>query len=225
MNTPKNAEIVKTRILEQRNCQSPGLLLHCLTKENRINPTGLTVELLQEAIKIENVIDTGLDPLLEVDIILSAKTLIKKCVNSPIEFHNGKKCPNLRLYLSYGANPEKWSLGAVTKFSNTKGRIQPITALALAPIKNDSLPPLTEITQPIQAALMAEEIVDALDEELNPFSDDDVFITAVSQSHNFLPETVLSDSSPISPIIQPSLKRARKRKAITLSVPKKRTRK
>jgi hypothetical protein len=72
---------------------------------------------------------------------------------------------------------------------------------------------------------MAEEIVDALDEDLDAFSDDDVFITAVSQSHTFLPETVLSDSSPISPIIRPLLKRARKRKACTLSVPKKRTRK
>jgi hypothetical protein len=227
MSAPKNAEIVKIRISEQRNCQSPELLLHCLMKENRINPTGSTVELFQEAIKLENEIDAGLDPLLEVDVILRAKSLIKKCSTSPIETHNGKKCPNLRLYLSYGANPEKWSLGAVTKFTNSKGKIQPITALARAPIKIDSLPPLTEITQPIRSALMAEEIVDALDalEDPNAFSDDDVFITAVSQSNTFLPETDLSDSSPISPIIKPLLIRARKRKARTLSVPKKRTKK
>ena len=224
MSVPKNAEIVKTRISEQRNCQSPGLLLHCLTKENRINPKGLTAEILQEAIKIENKIDAGLDPLLEVDIILKAKLLIKNCSKAPIEFHNGKKCPNLRLYLSYGVNPEKWSLGAVTKFINTKGKNQPITALARAPFEIDSLPPLTEIRQPIAAALIAEEIVDALG-EISDFSDDDVFIKAVSQNNTFLPETVLSDSSPISPIIRPLLKRARKRKACTLSVPKKRTRK
>jgi hypothetical protein len=160
-----------------------------------------------------------------VDIILEAKNLISICSNSPTEIHNGKKCPNLRLYLTFGANPGIWSLGAVVKFVNTKGKTQPITAIALAPIKIDSLPPLTEITQPIQAALIAEEIADAHDDEFDAFSDDDVFITAVSQNNTFLPETVLCDSSPISPIIRPLLKRARKRKACTLSVPKKRTKK
>ena len=220
MSVQKNAEIVKSRISEQRNCQSPGLLLHCLLKENRINPEGLTVELLQEAIAIENEIDSGMDPLLEVDIMLKVKNLIKKCARSPLEFHSGKKSPKLLLYLTFGANPEKWSIGAVTKFSNSKGK--PIKTLARAQYKFDSLPPLTEIVQPIPAALIAEEIVDTLDQELD-FSDDDVFITAVTQNNTFIPETALSDSSPLSPIIQPLLKKARKRKAHTLSVPKKRT--
>ena len=117
----KNAEIVKTRLSEQRNCQSPGLLLHCLTRKNRIKPNGFTEYLLHEAIKIENAIDNGLDPLQEVDIILKTKILISKCSNTITEIHNGKKCPNLRLYLSYGTNQEQWSIGAVVKFLNSKG--------------------------------------------------------------------------------------------------------
>ena len=219
----KNAEIVKIRLSEQRNCQSPELLLHCLSRENRIKPNGLTETLLREAIKIENIIDNGLDPLQEVDIILKTKILIKKCSNALPEIPNGKKCPSLRLYLSYGSNPEQWTIGAVVKFVNSKGKNQK-KAPSLAPIKPDSLPPLTEIMQPNEAALTAEEIVDA-DEEFNGFSDDEVFIVAVSQNKTFAPETDLPSSSPISPIIQPLLIRARKRKACTLSVPKKRTKK
>jgi hypothetical protein len=219
----KNAEIVKIRLSEQRNCQSPELLLHCLSRENRIKSNGLTETLLREAIKIEKVIDNGLDPLQEVDIILKTKILIQKCSNAPQEIHNGKKCPSLRLYLSYGSNPEQWTIGAVVKFVNSKRKTQK-NAPSLAPKKSDSLPPLTEITQPNDAALTAEEIVDA-DEDFNGFSDDDVFIIAVSQNKTFAPETDLPSSSPISPIIQPLLKRARKRKACTLSVPKKRTKK
>ena len=122
------------------------------------------------------------------------------------------------------ANPGIWSL-AVVKFVNTKGKVQPITALPRAPIKTDSLPPPTKITQPIQAVLIPEEIADAHDQNsmLSPATTCLLPLYLKTQPH--IPETVLSYSSPISPITWPLLKRARKRKACTLSVPKKRTKK
>ena len=122
MSAPKNAEIVKTRISEQRNCQSPELLLHCLMKENRINPTGSTVELLQEAIKLENEIDAGLDPLLEVDVILRAKSLIKKCSTSPIETHNGKKMPEFATVPVIRSQPRKMVPRSSNQIHKLKGQ-------------------------------------------------------------------------------------------------------
>ena len=229
MNDQKNAEIVKTRISEQRNCKSPALLLHNLLTENRIKPKGLTEGLLKEAIQIENEIEKGLDPLLEIAIVLQTKELINKCETIPTETHNGKKCPNLRLFLSYGTNPKKWSIGAVVKYFAQKKQ-EPISALASASNSIDSLPPLIELTLPSPAALQAEEICDNYEIQYaayplnSDFSDDDIFITAVSQSNQTIPPEVFSDSSPTSPIIKPC-RRARKRKATTLAAPKKRTKK
>ena len=235
MSIPDNAELVKIRLAEQRNAKSPELLLHCLLKENRIPRNGNIEKILKEAIRIEKEIDNVLDPLQEISTIIKTKELILKCEKSEKDFLDGKRCPTIRLFLNFGANPEKWCILASAKLLNTKTpktpkynqigkkKTPPIETPESQPIiifsdSPDSPPPLAEITMQDPEALLAEEICDLN----NDFSDDEDFISAVSQT---IPETVSPFSSPISPIIERQIKKARKRKARTLPVQNKRTRK
>jgi hypothetical protein len=82
------------------------------------------------------------------------------------------------------------------------GVFQPIVIQKEKPIvinsdSPDSPPPLAEITMPHPETLLTEEICD--------FSDDETFISAVSQN---MPETVSKFSSPISSVIERQLKKA-----------------
>jgi hypothetical protein len=230
MNQILAPELARIRINQLRNGKAPSLLRYNLLKEHRIPRVGTTNELLMEAMKLENIFENKLDPLEEIAILMRAKKLVEKCESTPAEKFSGRKCPKLILTIMFGNKPLQWCIIATTKFytddSKKKNSKPPYTPILVkkSPAEgssSDSLPELAPLAPPDAESLKAEEIVDLLESD---FSDQEFFESAVVENCTFYkPEDRFSDSSSVSPII--SLNRARKRKATTPPITKKRTKK